>query len=105
MSINITREARPGGGRYVARIDGHEAELVYSDSAPSVVSADHTGVPEALGGRGIGRALVEAMVADARSDGFRIIPRCPFVAAQARRHPDWAPLFVAAAQGDGQRAD
>ena len=43
----ITREdAGQRGGRYVARIDGQEAELVFSRQGDTV-TADHTGVPDA----------------------------------------------------------
>ena len=90
----ITREdAGQRGGRYVARIDGQEAELVFSRQGDTV-TADHTGVPSALEGRGIGSALLDALLSDARAEGFRILPRCSFVAAQAKRHLEWADLFV-----------
>ena len=32
---------------------------------------------------------------DAEEDGFKIVPLCPFVDAQRRRHPEWADLFQA----------
>ena len=41
-------------------------------------------------GRGIAQQLVEAMVADAREQGFTIEPQCSYVAALFRRNPDWA---------------
>jgi predicted GNAT family acetyltransferase len=31
-------------------------------------------------------------VADARREGFKIRPTCPFVVALFNRHPDWADL-------------
>jgi predicted GNAT family acetyltransferase len=52
------------------------------------MSIDHTGVPKALGARGIGLALVRRAVEDARKNGYRINPLCPFVGAMARRHPE-----------------
>lgn len=73
--------------------DGHEADLTYSILSPQTVIADHTGVPDALRGSGAGLALVERLVADARAEGFRIVPLCPFVNAQRRKHPDWADAF------------
>ncbi|MFZ5961889.1 GNAT family N-acetyltransferase [Thalassococcus sp. BH17M4-6] len=91
--FDIAREVEGSRGRYVIRQGGHEAELTYSISSPTMVIADHTGVPDALRGTGAGLALVERLVADARAEGFRIVPLCPFVNAQRRRHPDWADAF------------
>lgn len=94
MQLEITREDGPRGGRYVARSPQGEAELTYTRRAPDVISADHTGVPETMSGQGVGRALIDAMLADARAEGFRIIPICPYVRAQYAKHPEWAPLFT-----------
>ncbi|MFN6977656.1 MAG: GNAT family N-acetyltransferase [Gemmobacter sp.] len=90
----VTREARPGGGRLVLRRDGAEAQLTWITLAPGRIAADHTGVPEALRGTGAGLALVQRLVEMARAEGLRVEPRCSFVAAQARRHPDWADVFA-----------
>ncbi len=91
--FEIAREVEGSRGRYVIRKDGVEAELTYSIASPTLVIADHTGVPDAFRGTGAGRALVERLVADARAEGFRIMPLCPFVNAQRKRHPDWADAF------------
>lgn len=94
--ITITKEDGARHGRYAARVGGidAEAELTFTHRGPGIISADHTGVPDALGGQGVGRALVEFMVEDARQAGFRIIPLCPFVRKQAARRPEWADLFT-----------
>ncbi|MFN4100226.1 MAG: GNAT family N-acetyltransferase [Pararhodobacter sp.] len=89
----ITREVSGSKGRYLLRAGGAEAELTYSVTSPSLIIADHTGVPDSLRGTGAGQALVERLVADARSEGVKIVPLCPFVNAQRRRHPDWADVF------------
>lgn len=97
MRLSISREDEGRhGGRYVARAAGapDEAELVYSRPSPDIVSADHTGVPDAWSGHGVGGALVDALVADARREGFRILPRCPFVRARYASHPEWADAFA-----------
>ena len=92
--VTVTRELQAERGRYVAKIEGSrgEAELTFSRANPSVVIADHTGTPVSLRGQGIATALVERLVADARREGFRIKPTCPFVAALFDRHPDWSDL-------------
>ncbi len=79
--------------RYVLSIDGAEAELTFSRLGATQVIADHTAVPEALRGTGAGLKLVERLVTDARSKGFRIVPLCPFVNAMRRKHPEWADAF------------
>jgi predicted GNAT family acetyltransferase len=40
-------------------------------------------------GRKIGVALVERAVEDARAEGIKIVPLCPFAKAQIARHPEW----------------
>ena len=70
-------------------VDGHEAEMTYSRASPTLITIDHTEVPDALRGRGVGQALVERAVLDARREGFRIIPLCPFAKAQFERHSAW----------------
>ena len=50
-------------------------------------------MPDAMRGTGAGLRLVERLVADARAEGVKIVALCPFVKAQARRHPDWADVI------------
>lgn len=96
--LDLAREDDGGRhGRYVGRIEGveGEAELTYTRHGPGRISAEHTGVPPTMAGMGVGRALVLRLVEDARREGVRIVPACSFVAAQFRRHPDWADLLAA----------
>lgn len=92
----ITREVRADGskGRYVIREDGAEAELTYSVVSPDLAIADHTGVPDPIRGTGAGLAMVERLVADARAEGFKVMPLCPFVNATRKKHPEWADVFA-----------
>jgi len=89
----ISREVTGSKGRYVLRHRTDEAELTYSITSPALVIADHTQVPDSLRGTGAGLALVTRLVQDARAEGFRIMPLCPFVNAQRKRHPEWADAF------------
>ena len=90
----ITREVDGSKGRYALREGGAEAELTYSILSATHIIADHTGVPDAMRGTGAGKRLVERLVADARAEGVKITPLCPFVRAQAARHPEWADVFA-----------
>lgn len=89
----IRREVDGAKGRYVLTQNGEEAELTYSVASPQLIIADHTGVPDSLRGTGAGAALVTRLVDDARAEGVKIVPLCPFVNAMRRRHPEWADVF------------
>ncbi|MEM8958441.1 MAG: GNAT family N-acetyltransferase [Pseudomonadota bacterium] len=93
MSDEFTKELDGSKGRYVLARDGAEAEITFSVLSPQTIIADHTGVPDVMRGTGAGEALVAHMVEDARANGFKIVPLCPFVNAQRRKHPDWADAF------------
>ena len=96
LTPDIEIEAREHGGRYVARIEGApgEAELVFTTRGPGLVSADHTFAPDTMRGTGVAAALVERLIADARAQGFKIIPLCPYVRAQYARHPQWRDVIA-----------
>ena len=85
----IEREEGETKGRYVVRLDGYEAEMTYSKAGAAMIIIDHTGVPPELSGLGIGEALVERGVTDARAEGKKIIPLCPYAKAQIERRPEW----------------
>lgn len=87
--MQISDENGPTGGRYVARLEGVEAEMTFSRASPQLVIIDHTGVPDSLRGKGVGQALALHAVEAARAGGWKIIPLCPFFKAQAQRHPEW----------------
>lgn len=87
--LDIHRKEGESKGRYWLVLDGHEAEMTYSRAGETTLIIDHTGVPDALRGRGAGRALVARAVEDARAEGRKIVPLCPFAKAQIARHPEW----------------
>ena len=96
-SPKITLEQSGSKGRYVAMVDGIDepAELTFSIVNDHLIIADHTGVPDSMRGLGVGKALVERLVADARQKQVRIVPLCPYVNAQRQKHPEWADVFQA----------
>jgi predicted GNAT family acetyltransferase len=99
--VTITRHGDDRAGEYHAHLPGSSAigrltwvarGVARGVAQGQVRAAEHTLVPPAIGGRGVAARLVEAMVADARREGFRIDPVCSYVAAAFRRHPEWAEL-------------
>lgn len=47
----------------------------------------HTGVPEALRGRGLAALLTAALVAWCREQGLLLVPVCSYTASWVQRHP------------------
>ncbi|CAN0654985.1 N-acetyltransferase [Nitratireductor aquimarinus] len=90
----IMLEEEGSKGRYVYRAEGHEAEMTFSKVGTSQIIIDHTGVPDAFRGQGVGLALVTRAVEDARRNGVKVRPLCPFAAAQFRRHPEWSDVLA-----------
>ena len=82
----------PDARRLHTRVEGHEAELRYSLRDGRMV-IDHTGVPDAIGGRGIAGILVKAALDLARARGWRVVPACSYSAAYVQRHPEYADLI------------
>lgn len=92
MASEIILEDKGSKGRYVYR-DGAEAEMTFTRAGEHQIIIDHTEVPDAFRGQGIGLKLVARAVEDARAAGKTIIPLCPFAAAQFRRHPEWSDVL------------
>ncbi len=75
--------------RFELEVDGHLAELVYDRSGKRFVLV-HTGVPDALEGRGIAGLLVNTAIDEAVEHDYTVVPLCPFARAWLERHPDVA---------------
>ncbi|MDP3898299.1 MAG: GNAT family N-acetyltransferase, partial [Mesorhizobium sp.] len=81
----ILYEENGAKGRYVVRsAAGDEAEMTFTTVGAHQIIIDHTEVPDAFRGQGVGAALVARAVADMRAAGKTIIPLCPFANAQFR---------------------
>jgi predicted GNAT family acetyltransferase len=54
----------------------------------------HTGVPPAVGGRGVAAELVRTALAWADQRGLKVEPACSYVEAYMRRHPEMQKLLA-----------
>ncbi len=56
------------------------------------MSITHTGVPAAVGGRGIAAMLTRAALNHARSAGWTVLPQCSYAIEFIQRHPEYTDL-------------
>lgn len=87
MSAAVEVVDNPQAEQFQAAVDGHIAFAEYR-LIKGAIMFTHTEVPKALGGRGIGSALVEAGLKAARENGLKVMPVCPFFAAWFGKHPE-----------------
>jgi uncharacterized protein len=78
--------------RFEIDADGHVAFSNYQ-RADGVLTILHTEVPKELNGQGIGSRLARGVLEIARTQGLKVVPRCPFVAAYINKHPEFADLL------------
>ncbi|WP_246174985.1 GNAT family N-acetyltransferase [Bradyrhizobium paxllaeri] len=53
----------------------------------------HTEVPQELSGLGYGSTLAHGVFEALRSDGKRVIAKCPFMSSYVARHPEYGALL------------
>src|SRR5258707_4118876 len=77
--------------RFELELDGGLAFISYRRVGPTLW-LNHAEVPAALGGRGVGTALVRQALDLIRSRGERMVAGRSFVAWVVRQHPEYAYL-------------
>ena len=86
-NVLVTLNERGHGAFYITDRDERIAEMVISVSG-SYMTVYHTEVFEKGEGQGLGKQLLETMVKYARKHQLKVIPLCPYVLAQFKRHPE-----------------
>jgi uncharacterized protein len=79
--------------RFVVDLDGHQGVLEYT-LAQGVMRLVHTGVPAAIGGRGVAANLVRNALDFARARGYKVRPDCSYAEAWMQRHPEQQDLLA-----------
>jgi predicted GNAT family acetyltransferase len=76
--------------RYSLVIDGTEAYLTYERPKPGHRHITHTIVPDALGGRGIGKKLVAQVMQDVIDAGETVSSTCWFASGLIEKFTAWS---------------
>jgi predicted GNAT family acetyltransferase len=87
----ITVELRPQAGCFVIKKDGQLAVLEYQLADGKIIFT-HTGVPDALGGKGIGSLLARAGLNYARTQSLTVVSLCSFITGYIQKHPEYQEL-------------
>ena len=70
------------GAFFIQKNGQRLAEMTFSRTNATLVIIDHTDVDPSLSGQGVGRQLLDALVAWARATGTKVLPLCPFAKSQ-----------------------
>jgi predicted GNAT family acetyltransferase len=79
--------------RFELEEDGHTSFATYRRT-DDVVTIPHVESPPEARGKGTAARLMEGIAALARTNGFKIVPTCPYAVAWFRRHPDAADVLT-----------
>lgn len=88
-------EANNQGAFYFERDGERLAKMTYSRTTPTLVIIDHTEVSEVLKGQGMGRQLLDALVAWARETGTKLMATCPYALGQFKKDESLRDVFSA----------
>jgi len=92
LIMDVQKQDTKAGHRFVIKTKAGEAELtlakVRAKNGHDVFNANHTFTPPALRGQGVAGKLYVAMVADAKLEGYKIIPGCPYIEVKFKRNPE-----------------
>jgi predicted GNAT family acetyltransferase len=79
--------------RFQTRVEGEHCTLDYTLDAQTM-TITHVVVPGPVGGRGIAAALMEAALTHARTQGWCVVPQCPYAAHYLDEHAGWSDVLV-----------
>ncbi|MGB2740362.1 MAG: GNAT family N-acetyltransferase [Cognaticolwellia sp.] len=79
--------------KYEYHIDGHVAYITYDDQNGNM-HLTHTIVPEALAGKGLAKALLEAVLAQIKLDNKKAVAKCSYIVNYLAKHPEANDLFI-----------
>lgn len=84
----------PERGRFEIRDGDRVVGLASYHVDDGVMTLPHTEIDPAMGGRGLGTALVAGVLDAARERGLHVLPYCSFVRHYILEHPDYLALVA-----------
>ncbi|MGY1615693.1 GNAT family N-acetyltransferase [Geodermatophilus sp. SYSU D00691] len=84
----------PERGRFEIRLGDRVVGLASYHVENGTMTLPHTEVDPAMGGRGLGTALVAGVLEAARERGLHVLPYCSFVRRYIQQHPETVDLVA-----------
>lgn len=81
-------ESGPKGAFEAFEGDAKAGEMTYTWAGNDKIIIDHTDVDPEFGGKGVGKAMLMAVVDFAREKNIKILPLCPFAKSVFDKHPE-----------------
>ncbi|MBS1678552.1 MAG: N-acetyltransferase [Actinobacteria bacterium] len=81
--------------RYEVRIDGEAAAIADYVKQPGTISFTHTETFPGHKGEGLAGRMIDRALRDAREEGLRVVPFCPFVSGYIGKHEEFRDLVPA----------
>lgn len=75
-------------GAFILKKEGVQIGKMVVSVEDQLLTAYHTEVDQQQEGKGYARLLLNAMIAYARDKKLKVLPLCPYVHAQFKRHPE-----------------
>ena len=92
--MNATVVDVPERGRFEVRVGDRVVGLASYHVDNGLMTLPHTEVDPSMGGRGLGKALVSAVLDAARERGLHVLPYCSFVRHYIQQHPETLDLVA-----------
>ena len=87
-------EENPAKHRFEILVDDALAGFTAYIARGEVLVLTHTEVDQRYQNMGVGAALVRGTLDQIRERGGRVVPKCPFVSAFIKRHPEYGDLVT-----------
>lgn len=71
-----------------------QAQITFKKLNDNQIDIDHTGVPDEMGGQGIGSQLVKSVVEYARENNLKIVATCPFAKNVIEKYSEYQDVYA-----------
>lgn len=71
-----------------------QAQITFKKLNDNQIDIDHTGVPDEMGGQGIGSQLVQSVIEYARENNLKIVATCPFAKNVIEKHSEYQDVYA-----------